>query len=700
MKKIFEGASELYNRQFQGLIPQKVVTAGLIIIVIGFIFSAFFNGTNVNTVFLLAAFLAVIGVILLLKYQYLRMAGFVLSGVAFSAVFFNTVWLDYPINNATHVALALIIPFWLIVFSEREAFLVGLLIYTYLLGYYFLEQTGTFGDPTSGVTELLDILIIISLFIASFYYLVQTGNRTQRDRADILEDEYKRLYDNLPIALYRTTLDGVQIRANRTMWELEGYSSEEESVRDVIDIDSEWYVEKGRREEFVQIIREEGQIVNFESQIYIKRLDKYLWISESAYPVLDANGNILYFEGSIQDITARKLAENAMADKSAELEQMTTDLQNITNSARDVILRADRQGKINFANSAVEKIFGYTPDELIGKNVEILVKKSNRPVFWRQIQKDIATFKKNTTQPSVLSTVGVAKDGTEVITDMILSALEDENGEISYLGIIRDVTEKAKTAEFLSHMQRLDSLGLLAGGIAHDFNNLLTAILGQTTLAMRKLPNDNEVQANLEKAKHAANQAAALCRQLLAYSGKGHLQIEAIDLNALLNENLELHRIAIPKNVEFAVNLDPNLPSFLGDPSQMQQVVLNLLLNAVDALGDQAGKIEIQTEARLVFAKDSLIWTHSGRSLDPGDYAALHVTDTGIGIAPDMLEKIFDPFFTTKEEGNGLGLAGVQGIVRGHNGSILVHSTQNRGTTFSIYFPAVADPERPNNERS
>ncbi len=700
MEKIFEGATELYNRQFQGPIPQKVVTAGLVIILIGFALSAFFNGTSVNTVFLLAAFFAVIFVIFLLKYKYLRMAGFVLSAVAFSAVFFNTVWLRYPINNATHVALALIIPFWLIVFSEKEAFLVSLLIYFYLFGYYFLEQQGYFGEPISGITELMDILIIFSLFSASFYYLVQTGNQTQRQRADVLENEYKRLYDNLPIALYRTTLEGVQIRANRPMWELEGYTSEAEAVADVIDIDNDWYVDPDRRKEFIRRIQEDGQVVNFESQIHISRLEKYLWISESAYPVFDGQGNILYFEGSIQDITARKQAERAMIEKSAELEQMTADLQNITNSARDVILRADKQGKINFANSAVEKIFGYTPEELIGKNVQILVTPAHRPIFWRQIQRDIATIKKTNTEPSVLSTVGITKDGTEVITDMILSALEDENGEISYLGIIRDVTEKAKTAEFLSHMQRLDSLGLLAGGIAHDFNNLLTAILGQTTLAMRKLPDDSEVQSNLEKAKHAANQAAALCRQLLAYSGKGHLQIESIDLNGLLQENVELHKIAVPKDVEFSVQLDPNLPSFLGDPSQMQQVILNLLLNAVDSLENQAGKIEIQTEARLVYAKDSLIWTHSGRSLDPGDYAALHITDTGVGIKPDMLEKIFDPFFTTKEDGNGLGLAGVQGIVRGHNGSILVHSTPNKGTTFSVYFPAAGDQNLPKDATS
>ncbi len=692
MNDFFKNIADLYDHQFQGLIPQKVVSAGLIIIVLGFATSAFFNGTTVNTVFLLAAFFAVILVILLLKYEYLRLAGFVLSGVAFLAVFFNTVWLGYPINNATHVALALILPFWLIVFSEKEAFFVSLLIYIYLFGYYLLEQRGTFGEPVSGVTELLDILIIFSLFSASFYYLVQTGNQTQRRRADILEDEYKRLYDNLPIGLYRTTLDGVQLRANRAMWEFEGYSSEEESVADVIDIDSDWYVEKGRREEFIRCIEEDGQVVNFESEIYIKKLNKHLWISESAYPVLDGDGNILYFEGSLQDITARKQAERAMADNSAELEKLSNDLQNITNSARDVILRSDQNGVINFANSATEKVFGYKSEELIGKNVEILVKEDQRHAFWRQIQRDISKFRKQNT-PSVLSTIGLNKDGTELITEMSLSVLQEENGEISYLGIIRDVTEKAKTAEFLSHMQRLDSLGLLAGGIAHDFNNLLTAILGQTSLAMRKLPDDSNILPHLEKARHASNQAAALCRQLLAYSGKGHLQIEALDFNALIQENLELHRVAIPRKVEFEVVLDPNLPLFLGDPSQMQQIILNLLLNAVDALDSQPGKISIQTESRLVYSKDSLIWTHSGRSLEPGDYAAIHVSDTGVGMEPEMLSKIFDPFFTTKEQGNGLGLAGVQGIVRGHNGSILVHSTVNRGTTFSIYFPAIEAPE-------
>jgi C4-dicarboxylate-specific signal transduction histidine kinase len=223
----------------------------------------------------------------------------------------------------------------------------------------------------------------------------------------------------------------------------------------------------------------------------------------------------------------------------------------------------------------------------------------------------------------------------------------------------------------VQHAQRLESLGVLAGGIAHDFNNLLVAIMGNTDLALMDLPEYSPVKQRLEDVRATAVRAADLTSQMLAYSGKGRFSVQPVAINALIREMSNLLTISISKKAVLRFNFSEPLPSVVADPSQMRQVVMNLITNASEAIGDKSGIISISTG--LLHADEHyLSHTYLNEKLQVGYYVTLEVADTGCGMAPSVQEKIFDPFFTTKFTGRGLGLAAILGIVRGHGGAIKV----------------------------
>ncbi|NKQ34281.1 MAG: tetratricopeptide repeat protein [Chloroflexi bacterium] len=259
--------------------------------------------------------------------------------------------------------------------------------------------------------------------------------------------------------------------------------------------------------------------------------------------------------------------------------------------------------------------------------------------------------------------------------------------------ILHDVTDRLKAEAALRQAQKLESLGILAGGIAHDFNNLLVAMLGQTYLALAKLPPESSAQPHVEKAALAAEQAADLTRQMLAFSGKGQFHIQPINMNKLIETNLHLFQTAAPKNVRLRSQLADSLPLIEADAGQMQQVVMNLIINGAEAIGERPGTVWIRTSEQEITADNPPTPHFAGDPLKPGRYIRLEVEDDGAGMDVATLEKIFDPFFTTKDLGHGLGLAAVLGIVRGHQGCIQVSSQAGEGTTFTLFFPALAEPE-------
>jgi signal transduction histidine kinase len=254
--------------------------------------------------------------------------------------------------------------------------------------------------------------------------------------------------------------------------------------------------------------------------------------------------------------------------------------------------------------------------------------------------------------------------------------------------------ERAQVQEKLLQVQKSESLGLLAGGIAHDFNNLLTAIMGHASVALLKLPESSVARPSIDALVLATRRAADLTQQLLAYSGKGRFQIRLIDLSEHIREIVTLLEAATPKQVQLRLELGAGLPAIECDVAQMQQVVMNLVINATEAIGDQRGTVLVITGRQTIdesYPADGL----TGEAPTPGDYVFVEVQDDGKGMDEATKRRVFDPFFTTKATGRGLGLAAVLGIVRAHHGVMRIYSALGHGTTFKVLFPAQSCPAEP-----
>ncbi|HJW71929.1 MAG TPA: PAS domain S-box protein [Geothrix sp.] len=251
------------------------------------------------------------------------------------------------------------------------------------------------------------------------------------------------------------------------------------------------------------------------------------------------------------------------------------------------------------------------------------------------------------------------------------------------------VEENRRQEEALRHTQKLESLGILAGGIAHDFNNLLTAIMGNLSLAMLETPATEESSRYLQSIDRAVMRAADLTRQMLAYAGKGLFIVKRLDLNATVEDIARLLEASILKKVHLRFHLRPGLPELEADPAQLEQLVMNLVTNAADAIGDREGTVTLTTDFQ-EFTESDLRTLLPGLTLAPGPYLTLDVTDTGSGMSAEVIERIFDPFFTTKTTGRGLGLSAMLGILRSHRGGVKVYSEPGRGSTFRLFLPAAS----------
>jgi signal transduction histidine kinase/ABC-type amino acid transport substrate-binding protein len=253
----------------------------------------------------------------------------------------------------------------------------------------------------------------------------------------------------------------------------------------------------------------------------------------------------------------------------------------------------------------------------------------------------------------------------------------------------RDLLERQ-----MQHAQKLESLGVLAGGIAHDFNNLLTAMLGHMNMAQTKLPQESSALPHLESLERIIHRAADLTRQMLAYSGRGRFVVRPYDLNKVVHEVTHLLEVSIPKKISLRFDLAPGLPAVEADAAQIQQVIMNLVTNASDAIGDQDGTIRLSTST-LNLDRTYLDQVFQGQNLEPGTYVSLEVSDSGCGMPREVLDRIFEPFFTTKVTGRGLGLSATIGILKGHRAGLRIYSEVGRGTTFKLLFRSTEACEAP-----
>ncbi len=293
----------------------------------------------------------------------------------------------------------------------------------------------------------------------------------------------------------------------------------------------------------------------------------------------------------------------------------------------------------------------------------------------------------------------LGRNGSVTPVEMRMVTMNWE-GQTSYLACLRDLTDRRKVEEErkrfeaqLQYTQKLESLGVLAGGIAHDFNNLLMAIVARAGLALRTIDKDSPAYPHLKHIEKSGLRGGELANQMLTYAGKGKLVIHSIDASQLIQEMAHLLRISISKRAELNYDLAQNLPHIEADPSQFRQLILSVLTNASEAIGDNNGVITISTGS-LTSSSDLFKDWYIAGDLPSSHCVYIDVCDTGSGMDSEMIPKIFDPFFTTKFTGRGLGLAALLGIVRAHNGAVAVTSLAGEGTHFRLLFPSKSSPVR------
>ena len=417
----------------------------------------------------------------------------------------------------------------------------------------------------------------------------------------------------------------------------------------------------------------------FQLEHRVLRVDGTLgWTFSRAIPMLDAKGEIVEWLGAASDITERKRAEEAIRNSRKQL-------QDIIDGSPGVVFLKDLEGRFITANRAFERLLGVTREEIRGKTDYDLITRE-RAEYYREHDRGVA----ETGEPIQIEEVADLADGRQHVYLANKFPLRDASGKIyAVCSISTDITERKLAESRLRDAQKLESLGLLAGGVAHDFNNLLVGVIGNASLAQEMLsPNDPAAEL-LEGVIRTGEQAAHLTRQMLAYSGKGKFVVESLDLSALIPEISGLVRPSVSKKIALHFDLAAGLPPIEADRGQVQQVFMNLVLNAAEAIGSHNGLISIRTGVENVDRRYSLLHPEA-TELQPGRYVFLEVRDTGCGMDEATRAKIFDPFFSTKFTGRGLGLAAVSGIVRGHQGAIVVASAPGKGTCFTVLFPAAS----------
>lgn len=405
------------------------------------------------------------------------------------------------------------------------------------------------------------------------------------------------------------------------------------------------------------------------------------WFNYTWAPLRDADGRIVGTAMHAVEVTEHVQAR-------LEAEAVRARFQDLVNSIDAIVWESEvASNSFTFVSEWAERVLGHP------------LERWYEPHFWRSIVHPDDLDRVTTTSRVALRRGRdheleyrvVALDGRTVWMHDIVRVMRDDDGRPRHVrGVMIDVTarieaerERDRVNAQLLHAQKLESLGLLASGVAHDFNNLLAVILGNASLAVARAEAAGVAPGPVADIVTASRRAQNLTRQLLAYAGKAPFRTEQLDLSANVREILDLVETALPKKVVLDLHLSPRLPPVQADPTHLQQVVMNLVMNAAEAVGDTVGRVSVSTSLHAIGPD------HAARlGAEPGAYVLFEVADTGPGMTADVLARVFDPFFSTKGMGRGLGLSGVAGIVRAHGGAIHFHSVPGEGTRCMVYLPA------------
>ncbi|MFA6456977.1 MAG: PAS domain S-box protein, partial [Bacteroidota bacterium] len=489
---------------------------------------------------------------------------------------------------------------------------------------------------------------------------------TERKRAEraleMSELRYGNLIESLLDGVYKSTHEGRFVDVNPAFVKMLGYASKEELM--AVDIKKELYFEEADRDNMTK--------QELEEKIGVYRMKKKdgseLWVEDHGRFIYDDAGNILYHEGILRDVTERRRAEE-------ELKIAAT----VYKAVGEAIVVTDASNRIVDINPAFTKLTGYTKEEAIGKNPSLVKSGKMDPQFYEEMWKSLQTT--GMWQGEI---VNRRKNGELFDEWLSISSIHDAQGEvIQYVGLFSDITEQKRMQVQLLQSQKLESLGTLAGGIAHDFNNLLAMLLGNAELLKKRLIHDDKLMRYVDQIIDVSHRGVSISKQLLFFSRQSELNLQPISLSHIIEDVKNMLQHFIPKTISVRTDIDVVNGIIDGDAGHLHQIVLNLCLNAKDAMGVH-GSITITermadpTVIREKFSFDA-----------KRPFVSIAVTDTGTGIDEQHLGKIFDPFFTTKEKGKGtgLGLSIVNGLVRSHHGFIDVETHKGIGTTFTLYFP-------------
>ena len=479
------------------------------------------------------------------------------------------------------------------------------------------------------------------------------------------------LIDASPLAIVAFDPEGVVTMWNPAAERIFGWSENEALGMRLPFVPAE------KQEEFLALRRRAllGEVFT-EPELHRRRADgSPIVVSVSTSPLRLPDGTIYGIMSILMDVTERKADEESRARLTMAVEQ-----------AGESIVITDTRGTIQYVNPAFERITGYDRTDVIGRTPRIFKSGRHDAGFYRNLRQ---TLRRGEVWRGTF--LDKRKDGTLYEEDAVISPVRDPSGHVvNYVAVKRDVTDVRRMEEQLRQSQKMEAVGRLAGGVAHDFNNLLTAISGYSDLLLHRLPDYSTLRRDVEEIRKAGDHAAALTRQLLAFSRRQVLQPKVLDLNAMVKNMGQMLRRLIGKDIELSTDLSPSLSRVKADPGQIEQVIVNLAVNARDAMPG-GGRITISTAD----AELSPAYAAAHPEVRPGPHVLLSVADTGHGMSDETQAHLFEPFFTSKErgKGTGLGLATAYGIVQQSGGHIRVNSAADRGSTFLIYLPRVEAPE-------
>jgi PAS domain S-box-containing protein len=500
---------------------------------------------------------------------------------------------------------------------------------------------------------------------------------SQRERAEIRlaesEKKYREVVETASDIIYQTDRKGFFTLVNPVGLRITGYDEEELIGKSYLDLIPPDHTKTVERFYGTQVV--EGLPITYHELPMVTKQGETVWLGQNVQLLIEDEA-VVGFQAIARDITDRKRAEEA-------LRESETRYKDLFDHATDGIYTVDFQGNFTSANEAVIRFLGHSRDELLRLNFKDVLDPEYLPVaeanFLNKVQRGLEA-----TGP--YEVLVRSKDGTSLWLEVTSRVITEDGRPAGVHGTARNVTERKRLEERLRQAAKMEAIGTLAGGLAHDFNNLLQIVLGYADLIAvgKQKPEKDYQRARL--IREAATRGRDLVNRILTFSRKVETKPRPVDLNHELDQVDHLLRGTLPKMIEIELRLADDLRSINADPTQIEQILLNLALNAAHAM-PEGGKLTFET-ANVRLGQE---YCRKHLETKPGEYVLLTVSDTGHGMEKEILDRIFEPFFTTKDrgEGTGLGLSMVFGIVKSHDGHISCHSTPGAGTFFKIYFPAV-----------